>query len=266
MTLHVPDAITDQLTLACDVLQQQLAANLLGIHLYGSALDGGLKPLSDIDLLVIVAERPDHTVLRDLQRALLAISAPPGQHATLRALEATVIVRDEVVPWRHPARRELQFGEWLRQDILADILEPPTHDPDIAILLTKALQHSIALYGPALSELLQPVPQRDFVQALADTLSLWNGPDDWRGEEANIVLTLSRIWYSAQTGRIAPKDVAADWLLQRLPETHHAIAANARAVYLGQNDSAALWPPSQMAAFVHFAKTRISEILAAETT
>ncbi|MNV98944.1 Streptomycin 3''-adenylyltransferase [compost metagenome] len=78
------------------------------------------------------------------------------------------------------------------------------------------------------------------------------------------MLTLSRIWYSAQTGRIAPKDVAADWLLQRLPDAHHVIVANARAVYLGQNDSAALWPPSQMAAFVHFAKTRISEILAAE--
>ena len=266
MIPHVPDTIAEQLTLACNVLRQQLGANLLGIHLYGSALDGGLKPLSDIDLLVIVAEHPDHTALRDLQRALLAISAPPGQHATLRALEATVIVRDEVVPWRHPARRELQFGEWLRQDILADIVEPPTHDPDIAILLTKAQQRSIALHGPALGELLQPVPQRDFVQALADTLSQWNDPDDWRGEEANIVLALSRIWYSAQTGRIAPKDVAADWLLQRLPDAHHAIVANARAVHLGQNDDDALWPPAQMTAFVHFAKTRISEILAAETT
>ncbi|WP_269790561.1 aminoglycoside adenylyltransferase family protein [Stenotrophomonas sp. Iso1] len=266
MTSHIPDAIAEQLRLACDVIGRQLAANLLAIHLYGSALDGGLKPRSDIDLLVIAAERPDQATLRHLQRTLLAISAPPGQHRTLRALEATLIVRGDVVPWRHPARREWQFGEWLRQDILAEILEPPTHDPDIAILLTKAHQHSIALHGPALSELLQPVPQRNFLQALADTLTLWNGPDDWRDEEANIVLTLSRIWYSAQTGRIAPKDVAADWLLQRLPDEHHTVVASAREVYLGQSDSAARWPAAQMAAFIHFAKARISEILPPENS
>ncbi len=31
------------------------------------------------------------------------------------------------------------------------------------------------------------------------------------------VLTLFRIWYSAITGKIAPKDVAADWAIKRLP-------------------------------------------------
>lgn len=261
MTPHVPDAISEQTSLACDVIQQQLAANLLAIYLYGSALDGGLKPRSDIDLLVIVANHPDDATLRSLQRALLPISAPPGQHPTLRALEATLIALAEVVPWRHPARRELQIGEWLRQDILADILEPPLHDPDLAILLTKAQQHSIALYGPAITELLPAVPQRDFQQALVDTLKLWNAPDDWLGEETNIVLTLARIWYSAQTGRIAPKDVAADWLLQQLPLQHHAVVTQARDAYLGQGDPAALWPASQLTAFIHAAKVHIAAIL-----
>jgi len=263
MTAPVPEAITTQLTRACEVIQQQLAANLLAIYLYGSALDGGLKPCSDIDLLVIVAQHPDTATLRQLQRELLAISAPPGQHPTLRALEATVIAQAEVRPWRHPARRELQFGEWLRQDILADILEPPTLDPDLAILLTKARQHSIALHGPAITELLPTVAKRDFQQALADTLLLWNTAEDWDGEEAHIVLTLARIWYSAQTGNIAPKDVAADWLLSQLPGHHHAIVSQARQLYLGQGDSIRLWPAAELTAFIHAAKARITEILAA---
>ncbi|MGE8224711.1 MAG: aminoglycoside adenylyltransferase family protein [Stenotrophomonas sp.] len=266
MTALVPDAITAQLALACDVIRQQLAANLIAIYLYGSALDGGLKPLSDIDLLVIVAQHPDTATLRQLQRELLAISAPPGQHPTLRALEATVITQAEVQPWRHPARRELQFGEWLRQDILAGILEPPTPDPDLAILLSKARQHSIALYGPALMELLPSVPERDFQRALADTLTLWNTADDWHGEEANIVLTLARIWYSAQTGSIAPKDVAAEWLLQHLPEQHHAVIRQARQEYLAPTDSPPRWPAAPLAAFIHTAKTRITEILQAGTS
>ena len=262
MTAPVPEAIATQLALACEVIQQQLAANLLAVYLYGSALDGGLKPRSDIDLLVIVAQHPDAATLRHLQRELLAISVPPGQHATRRALEATVISLTEVMPWRHPARRELQFGEWLRQDIGADILEPPTHDPDLAILLTKARQHSIALQGPAITELLPPVAKRDFQQALADTLLLWNSAEDWDGEEAHIVLTLARIWYSAQTGNIAPKDVAADWLLTQLPAHHHAIVSQARQLYLGQGDSTPHWPAAELAAFIHAAKARITEILA----
>ncbi len=263
MTAAVPETISAQLALACDVIQQQLAANLLTIYLYGSALDGGLKPRSDIDLLVIVAKHPESTTLRTLQRELLAISAPPGQHATRRALEATVITLTEVVPWRHPARRELQFGEWLRQDIGTDILESPTRDPDLAILLTKARQHSIALHGPAITALLQPVAGRDFKQALADTLLLWNTAEDWHGEEANTVLTLARIWYSAQTGNIAPKDVAADWLLQHLPAHHHAILGRARALYLGHGDNTAPWPAAELAAFIHDAKARITETLTA---
>lgn len=259
MTPHVPDTIADQLGLACKVIEQRLAKNLLAIHLYGSALDGGLKPGSDIDLLVIVAQAPDEATLRDLQRQLLAISAPPGKHPQRRALEVTVIARNHLTPWRHPARRELQFGEWLREDIRADRLEPPTTDPDLAILLTKAHRHNVALYGPAIGELLDPVPHRDFVQALSDTVMQWNTAEDWRGDEINIVLALARIWYSARTGEIAAKDVAADWLLQHLPTKHHAIVSQARQAYL--DGRSATLPDTALAAFIHFAKTHITGIL-----
>ncbi|WP_428838846.1 nucleotidyltransferase domain-containing protein, partial [Klebsiella pneumoniae] len=39
---------------------------LLAVHLYGSAVDGGLKPHSDIDLLVTVTVRLDETTRRAL--------------------------------------------------------------------------------------------------------------------------------------------------------------------------------------------------------
>lgn len=262
MPLQVPEAIAEQVALACAVIQQRLAGTLLGIHLYGSAVDGGLKPASDIDLLVTVAERPAAATLRTLQRALLDISAPPGQHPTLRALEVTVITRGDVVPWRHPARRELQFGEWLRQDVLAAALEPPTTDPDLAILLTKARRHGVALSGPDITALLDPVPRRDFIQALADTLAQWNTPDDWHGDETNVVLALARIWYSAQTGDIAAKDVAVDWLLPRIPASHHPVVAKARRIYLGADESTA--PEAALAGFIHFAKASIAPLLQAQ--
>ncbi len=45
----------------------------------------------------------------------------------------------------------------------------------------------------------------------------------WAGDERNVVLTLSRIWYSAVTGKIAPKDVAADWAMERLPAQYQPV-------------------------------------------
>ncbi len=84
-------------------------------------------------------------------------------------------------------------------------------DIDLAILLTKAREHSVALVGPAAEEFFDPVPEQDLFEALRETLKLWNSQPDWAGDERNVVLTLSRIWYSAITGKIAPKDVAADW-------------------------------------------------------
>src|SRR5262249_55693684 len=143
-----PAEISAQLSQTLDVIEHHLGSALLAVHLYGSALDGGLKPYSDIDLLVTVATAPDAATRQALMFDLLKISAPPGQNKTLRALEVTVVVRSNIVPWLHPARRELQFGEWLRDDIFAGRFEPAVIDPDLTILLTQARQHSIALTGP----------------------------------------------------------------------------------------------------------------------
>ncbi|MDA4188773.1 aminoglycoside adenylyltransferase family protein, partial [Escherichia coli] len=121
-----------------------------------------------------------------------------------------------------------QFGEWQRNDILAGIFEPATIDIDLAILLTKAREHSVALVGPAAEEFFDPVPEQDLFEALRETLKLWNSQPDWAGDERNVVLTLSRIWYSAITGKIAPKDVAADWAIKRLPAQYQPVLLEAK--------------------------------------
>ena len=208
--------VSTQLSEVVGVIERHLEPTLLAVHLYGSAVDGGLKPHSDIDLLVTVTVRLDETTRRALINDLWKLRLP-GESEILRAVEVTIVVHDDIIPWRYPAKRELQFGEWQRNDILAGIFEPATIDIDLAILLTKAREHSVALVGPAAEELFDPVPEQDLFEALNETLTLWNSPPDWAGDERNVVLTLSRIWYSAVTGKIAPKDVAADWAMERLP-------------------------------------------------
>src|SRR5690606_33657538 len=113
MKTSPPSEIARQLSDACAVLEHHLADGLLAIHLFGSAVDGGLKPYSDIDLLVTVSAPLTVSARRSLMTDLLSVSAWPGTNVSCRALEVTVVVQNDVVPWRYPPRRELQFGEWL---------------------------------------------------------------------------------------------------------------------------------------------------------
>lgn len=244
------------------VIERHLTSTLQAIHLYGSAVEGGLRPESDLDLLVTVASPPDEPLRQALLRELLMVSAPPGMNRTLRALEVTVIVHNEVVPWRYPPRRELQFGEWLRGEILQGIVKPAVVDIDLAILLKKARQASIALLGPAAEELFEPVPTQDFYQALSDSLSQWNARPDWAGDERNIVLTVARIWYSTVTAEIVPKDVAAAWLAKQLPAELQSIVLEARQAYLGHDSNSRLiTDPEQVEAFILYAKAVITSLI-----
>lgn len=258
-----PAEITPQLQAACAVLRNHLATALHAIHLFGSAVDGGLHPHSDIDLLVTVDTPLPEATRRALMLALLDVSRPYGAPPGHRPLEVTVIALAELRPWRHPARRDMQFGEWLRADLLAGRFEPPQPDPDLALLLTQVHQHGVALLGPAAAALLPPVPWQDVRQALAQTISLWHQPPDWEGDERNVVLALARIWYSACTGAIAAKDAAAGWALERLPAAHRPLVARARDAYLGRSQDDLASRPEALAAFVHHAKAAITRALQA---
>lgn len=253
-------AFTVQLSQACAVLERHLAGTIIAIHLFGSAVDTGLKPLSDIDILVTVSDAPTEATRNALLTELLTVSAWPGAEVHFRPLEVTVIAHSEVVPWRYPPRRELQFGEWLRKDLQAGLFESPIFDHDLAIILTKVRQHSVSLMGPSAMSLFDPVPWTDLVQSLLDTVAQWSEPKDWAGDERNIVLTLARIWYTSATGRIASKDVAATWLLDQMQGPHRALLSKARAAYLGEENEDLASYPAEVAAFVMHARQSIEQL------
>ena len=105
------------------------------------------------------------------------------------------------------------------------------------------------------------VPESDLFKALADTLKLWNSQPDWAGDERNVVLTLSRIWYSAATGKIAPKDVAANWVMERLPVQHQPVLLEAQQAYLGQGMDCLASRADQLTAFIYFVKHEAASLL-----
>lgn len=221
--------VSSQLSEVVGVIERHLEPTLLAVHLYGSAVNGGLKPHSDIDLLVTVTVRLNETTRRALLNDLLEVSTFPGESEALRAIEVTIVVHDDIIPWRYPAKRELQFGEWQRNDILAGIFEPATIDIDLAILLTKAREHSVALVGPAAEELFDPVPEQDLFEALNETLKLWNSQPDWA--------------------------------MERLPAQYQPVILEARQAYLGQEEDRLASRADQLEEFVHYVKGEITKVV-----
>ena len=199
---------------------------LVGIYNYGSALLGGLRPSSDIDVLVVVGRATTTEQRRDLVAELLRSSGRP--------VEVTIVREDRIKPWRMPPEREFQYGEWLRNEYESGWVPVPEVDFDLVALLATALTASVAIVGPPLPDLLDPIPREDLVSAMIDSIPALLGDLVW--DPVNVLLTLARMWVTADSGVIVAKDVAAAWALERLPSERRGALAHAKAIYLGEAD------------------------------
>jgi len=226
------EPLAEQVEQILAVVRGALGPEVVGAYLYGSAVAGGLRPGSDVDILV-VSRRP--TTGEEKQRlvdGLTPISRRGIRQPAWRPVELTVVAQPDVRPWRYPPRVDFQYGEWLHDEFESGNLEPsPQSNFDLAVLLTLVLLRARPLLGAPAAEVVDPVPRDDLVRAMlhgVDSLLADLAPDT-----ANVVLTLARTWTTIATGEVRSKDEAADWALSRLPEEHRPVLDRARSVYLG---------------------------------
>jgi len=190
-----------------ELITREAPGSPVAMYLTGSYCDGGLRPESDLDILLITRASLQVGERRVLVEHLLGCSGTRASRQPGRPVELISLVLDDIKPWRYPAMRDFLYGEWLRTDYEAGRLPHRAVDPNLPVMITSARQHSSPLMGPPLAELTEPVPREHLTQSMFDALpSLL---DDLVGDERNVLLTLARILFSLRTGRIAPKDVAA---------------------------------------------------------
>mgnify|MGYP000902866182 CR=1 FL=1 len=72
---EIPKEAIQALTIIKEVLDNQL----VGVYLYGSAVTGGLRPNSDVDILVITNRGLSERTRRELAEKLMQISGRPGE-------------------------------------------------------------------------------------------------------------------------------------------------------------------------------------------
>jgi predicted nucleotidyltransferase len=213
------------------LVRDVLGAGVVGVYLYGSAVLGGLRAASDIDVFAVVRDRLTSEQRRRLVDGLFEISGAKARRGPARPVELTVVVQSEVRPWRYPPRGEFLYGEWLRDEFERGETPSPAPNADLAPLITMVLLGNTPLYGPPPREVLDPVPAGDLDRAIVAGVPGLLADLEW--DTRNVILTLARIWTTLATGEIRSKDAAADWALDRLPPQHRPVLARARAIYLG---------------------------------
>jgi predicted nucleotidyltransferase len=219
----------DHLVMAVRVI---LGEDLIGAYMHGSAVLGGLRPHSDIDVLIVSAHSTTRAQKQQLVDYLLATSTRGAAHN----IELTIVVQSEVRPWRFPPRMDFQFGGWLRDKYESGDLEPfDNPNPDLAPLLTMVLLGDWALVGPRPAEVLDPVPTCNLLAAGVGVIGeLIQGCET---DTRNTILALARIWKAVATKAVDSKEGAANWALARLPRAHRPVLARARAIYRGEEEN-----------------------------
>lgn len=219
--------------IALSVVREVFADHLLAAYLHGSAVRGGLRPQSDVDLIVVI-DRPMTDAMREsLISSLLRVSGRhPFRPGGPRCMELMVFLQADLAAPAFPARSEFVYGEWLREGFEAGAISEPVSDPEITLVLAQARQEAQPLFGPALDGVLSDTPDDHIRRAMREGLPALIA--NLHGDERNVLLTLARMWRTAATGEFVTKDMAADWAILRSPEQIAATLAYARDAYLGE--------------------------------
>ena len=105
-------AALEQIDRIVSLVRDVFGEDAVGAYLHGSAVLGGLRPDSDIDVLVVsrraTTPPPEKRMLID---RLLAISGSGDPSGNARSIELTVVVESDIRPWQYPPCLDFQYGD-----------------------------------------------------------------------------------------------------------------------------------------------------------
>nr|WP_321270770.1 aminoglycoside adenylyltransferase domain-containing protein [Alcaligenes faecalis] len=228
-----PESPNSQLQAALALVQKILSLDVQALYLHGSAVAGGLRPQSDLDILAVVDAPLSDEQRQDLIAALLSISAPhPATPGGPRCIELVVCRLADLQRNEHPAKVEFIYGEWLRDAFKEGYLSDAAADPEYTLLLAQARQQAQLLWGRDVLADVPATPIEHIRQAMRDGVEpLYEG---LRGDERNVLLTLARMWRTGVHGDFMTKEQAAEWAIPRLPAELAKTLEYARLAYIGE--------------------------------
>jgi hypothetical protein len=222
MALHAwpncPDPVHDQVGHLSATLSVVLGAQLVGIYLHGSLAMGCFNPgRSDLDLLVVTAERMSLTVKRQIVEYLLACSQQP------QPLEISFLARAQLHPWRYPTPFDLHYSEMWRSAFTHDLasgtwpagIADEHPDPDLAAHITLLHARGICIAGAPIATVFPPVPADDYRASIAGDIH--DGLASIAANPVYTILNCCRTYAYLCEGCILSKAEGGRWALPVLP-------------------------------------------------
>ena len=206
-------------------VQTILGNQFIGMYLYGSLAYGGFDRASDVDYVVVTEGiLPDETFLT-LQAMHERVAALDSWYAA--QVEGSYIPRQALRTFDPQRVFHLHIdrgqGEKLQRMHIDDPKLSRAWWGGWVFLRHVLWEHGIPLAGPELHMLVDPVQPDELRQAARTNLEGWLEPllEDL-GELAHpgykpyCVLTICRLLFTLETDRVATKQAAARWALEKL--------------------------------------------------
>lgn len=201
-----PNEVLAYASALTDVLVRVPAAEVLAVYLHGSAALGGWRSqVSDVDLLVVLADNVDPMpagALADAAVSTLALCPGTG-------LELSVVTRAGAAAPRQPWRFVVHIGGSTEGEPAVVMGEGHAGDPDLLLHYAVCREVGWRLMGPPAVEVIGPVPRPAVLSALADEL-------EWGLEHAPspyAVLNACRALLYLQEGQLVAKVTGGRWAL-----------------------------------------------------
>jgi predicted nucleotidyltransferase len=227
ITYHTPYSdLNVTLSLLLSDVQSVLGESFIGFYLHGSLAYGDFNPqTSDIDFLVITEDPlPTKTflALKEIHARLFT-----SELAWSQKLEGAYIPKDDIR--RHdPAHAPIP---WLGMD---GHFAFETLGSDWIIQRWILREKGIALAGPPLTGLIDPVSADDLREAVRGSLREWwsppfPSPERFRRGEYLVyaILTMCRSLFVIENGQVASKSEAAHWAQSTLGTSWAKLIADA---------------------------------------
>ena len=203
--------VNELLDVLTDGLREILGDLLVGAYLFGSATTTDFDHESDVDVVVVTADKiTDETfaALKAMHARIVTIDSWCATQLEVSYIPRSAIRRYDPADALHP-RLDRGKDETLRM---------MRHDADWVVQRHLIRERGLVLLGPTPRILIDPVSPDDMRHAMLALLPEWlapmleNPPEvRTRGYQSFIVLSLCRILYTLEHGDVVSKKAAASW-------------------------------------------------------
>jgi len=203
------------------------------VVLHGSlAMGSFFRPKSDIDLLAVVERPLTEATRRDLAVRLVELF---DRRPIIGGVEISVILRDSLESFSHPAPYEFHFSEKWLENVRGGGSGPRGTDPDLAAHCTMARLRGVVLLGRQPASVVGEVPREFYVDAVMND-ARWIVDGGIFESPFYGVLNLCRCLQLMLDPPALPpsKDEGGSWALRNLPAAHLPIVGAALDCYRSQ--------------------------------